>query len=191
MNRSWLMVWVLIAVALVGRAHAAECRGARFEERQTVDGTPLVLNGLGLREATILKVKVYVAALYAAQKTPDPATVLKLEAPVVLTLQFVRGVGRGDITKAFEEGFSKTDGGQKPELKARITLLNGWMTDVREGDRLTFVAHSGKGLTFSINGSDRGSVLGDEFSRAFLSIWLGAEPPNASLKAGLLGGSCG
>jgi Chalcone isomerase-like len=34
-------------------------------------------------------------------------------------------------------------------------------------------------------------VEGDDFARAFLAIWLGAKPPNPSLKAGLLGGACG
>ena len=29
------------------------------------------------------------------------------------------------------------------------------------------------------------------FAKAFLSIWLGVDPPNPELKAGLLGGTCG
>jgi len=34
------------------------------------------------------------------------------------------------------------------------------------------------------------TIKGDDFARAFLSIWLGTHPPNAGLKTGLLGGAC-
>jgi hypothetical protein len=43
----------------------------------------------------------------------------------------------------------------------------------------------------SVNGAVKGTITGDDFSRAFISIWLGNEPPNPELKAGLLGGPCG
>jgi hypothetical protein len=36
----------------------------------------------------------------------------------------------------------------------------------------------------------KGTLAGDDFSRALLSIWLGASPPNPELKSGLLGGTC-
>jgi chalcone isomerase-like protein len=41
-----------------------------------------------------------------------------------------------------------------------------------------------------VNGADKGSIEGQDFSRAFLAIWLGDAPPNPELKAGLLGGAC-
>ena len=37
----------------------------------------------------------------------------------------------------------------------------------------------------------QGTIKGDDFAKAFFSIWLGAKPPNPELKAGLLGGACG
>jgi hypothetical protein len=35
----------------------------------------------------------------------------------------------------------------------------------------------------------KGAVKDDDLAKAFLSIWLGADPPNPEIKGGLLGGS--
>ena len=43
----------------------------------------------------------------------------------------------------------------------------------------------------NVNGAVKGTIKGDDFAKAFLSIWLGGDPPNPEIKAGLLGGACG
>ena len=75
-------------------------------------------------------------------------------------------------------------------LGARVTMLNSWMSDVKTGQRLDFVRLPGTGMRVNVDGTVKGTITGDDFSRAFISIWLGAEPPNAQLKSGLLGGAC-
>jgi len=49
----------------------------------------LVLNGLGLRQATMMKVNVYVAALYVAQRSADANAILASNTPKDLIFQFV------------------------------------------------------------------------------------------------------
>ena len=68
-------------------------------------------------------------------------------------------------------------------------MLNGWMTDLKSGQQMTFVSRPGVGVEMGISGSVKGTVKGDDFAKAFLSIWLG-NPPNAEIKTGLLGGVC-
>jgi hypothetical protein len=46
-----------------------------------VDGATLRLNGLGLCEAALLKVHVYVAALYVANVSSDPQALLGSNTP--------------------------------------------------------------------------------------------------------------
>lgn len=70
-------------------------------------------------------------------------------------------------------------------------MLNGWMADVKTGERLTFTRKPGAGLTVDVNGAAKGTIKGDDFGKAFLSIWLGPDPPNPEIKAGMLGGACG
>ena len=55
---------------------------------------------------------------------------------------------------------------------------------------LAFANDPAKGVTAEINGDAVGAIEGADFALAFLSIWLGPEPPNEDLKSGLLGGAC-
>ncbi|TMH34194.1 MAG: hypothetical protein E6H66_10480 [Betaproteobacteria bacterium] len=56
---------------------------------------------------------------------------------------------------------------------------------------LQFVRDVGAGVQVDANGAVKGIIKGDDFAKAFLSIWLGPEPPNPEIKSGLLGGACG
>jgi hypothetical protein len=185
-------IWVgAVAVACAGVAHGKECKGVAFADQAQVDGSALTLNGLGLRQATIFKVNVYVGALYVAKTSSDANAILGANAPYELILHFVRDVGAGDIRKGWEEGFEKNAKAQLPALKDRIARLNGWMADVKSGQKLTFSFKPGAGVSVDVSGVAKGTIDGDDFGKAFLSIWLGGEPPNPELKSGLLGGACG
>ena len=191
-NMKRILIPAIVAAALTaGAAHGKECKGVTFPDQAQVEGSNLTLNGLGLRQATFLKVNVYVAALYVAKTSSDPAAILGSGAPSELILQFVRDVGADDLRKGWSEGFEKNSKGQLPALKDRIAMLNGWMADVKTGERLTFTNKPGAGVTVNVNGAVKGTIKGDDFAKAFLSIWLGADPPNPEIKAGMLGGACG
>ena len=182
---------VVVATMGASAVHAKDCKGVIFPDQAQVDGSNLTLNGLGLRQATAFKVNVYVAALYVAKTSTDPSALLGSNTPSELILQFVRNVGADDIRKGWSEGFEKNAKDQLPALKDRIATLNGWMGDVKTGERLTFVHKPGTGLQVDVNGTVKGTIKGDDFAKAFLSIWLGADPPNPEIKAGMLGGACG
>ncbi len=51
---------------------------------------------------------------------------------------------------------------------------------------IDFLPGSGTRITF--NGAVRGTIAGEDFSRALLRIWLGENPADADLKKALLGG---
>ena len=191
MQRTSLIMLVGMLAALgVETAVAKECHGINFPEQTQVQASPLMLNGLGLRQATMLKVNVYVAALYVAQKSTDANAILASNTPKKLVLHFVRDVDGADLKKAWEEGFENNAKAQLPALKARIEKLKGWMADMKSGQQLAFTHTPGAGIEVDVNGAVQGTVEGDDFARAFLAIWLGAKPPNPGLKAGLLGGAC-
>jgi len=191
MKRTLLLVVVgVITMSAVGVVHSKECIGVNFPDHVQVEGSPLVLNGLGLRQATILKVNVYVAALYTAKATSDPNAILGSDTAKQLVLQFVRNVEAADLKKAWEEGFAVNATAQLPALKERVETLKGWMADMKTGERLTFTHKPGGGIQVDVGGAAKGTIKGDDFARAFLSIWLGTHPPNAGLKTGLLGGAC-
>jgi hypothetical protein len=186
----WAFAFVLtsLIVAHGSIAQAKECRDIQFPEQTQVGAHQLVLNGLGVRKATFLKVNVYVAALYVSQPSRDAKALLDSTDPQQLTLHFVRNVSRDQLTDAWREGFEKAAKAQLAALNARIDRLNAWMSDMKTGQRLTFTRSAGS-IQVDVNGAAKGSIEGEDFSRAFLAIWLG-DPPNPELKEGLLGGKC-
>ena len=80
----------------------------------------MTLNGLGLRQATALRVNVYVAGLYVTKPSADPDAILGAPAAKQLVLHFVRNVGRSDLNKAWEEGFEANAKEQLAALKGRM-----------------------------------------------------------------------
>ena len=130
----------------VGTAHSKECLKVNFPDQTVVDGSPLVLNGLGLRQATALRVNVYVAALYVTKSSTDSDAILAAPPPKQLTLHFVRGVGRSDLNKAWDEGFEANAKGQVTALKERIEKLKTLMTDMKSGEQLSFIQRPGKSV---------------------------------------------
>ena len=189
---SWLFGLVSVLTAFgMGVAHGKDCQGVSFPEQAQVDGSTLKLNGLGLRQATFLKVNVYVAALYVAHVSSDAQTLLGSNTPKELILHFLHSASDDELKKAWEAGFEHNAKAQLPALQQRIDMLKNWMADMKSGQRLTFIHKPGAGIQVDVNGTVKGTIQGDDFATAFLSIWLGPHPPNADLKSGLLGGACG
>jgi Chalcone isomerase-like len=189
-TRISLLLSLLLATG-TSAAQEATCFGISFPRHLQVSGSDLTLNGLGVRKATFLKVNVYVAALYVVQPAHDPKPLMESDTPQQLTLQFVRNVGVDDLRKAFVEGFERGDAGQSAALQERVAKLNAWMSDMKSGQRLSFVRLPHSGVQVVVNEVKKGLIEGDDFARALITIWLGATPPNPELKSGLLGGECG
>ena len=186
-------IWLIGVIAALGAgiAHGKECKSVTFPEQAQVEGSALTLNGLGLHQATMLKIDAYVAALYVAKTTGDANAILDSDSPYVLILQVLRDVGAKDISKGWSEGFARNAKAQLPALKDRIAMLNGWMADLKTGQQMTYSFKPGAGLQVKVNGTAKGTIPGDDFGKAFLSISLGTNAKDQSLKAGLLGGACG
>ena len=55
------------------------------------------------------------------------------------------------------------------------------MADMQSGQRLPSLHTPGAGLQVEVNGTVQGTIPGEDFATACLSIWLGAHPPNPGL----------
>ena len=161
--------------------------GVNLSDTSKVGETNLVLNGVGVRKATWFRVKVYVAGLYLTSKEQQPRAILESSSPKRLVMHFVRGVEADKLTNGWTEGFEKNVTDLTP-LKDRLNQFNSYMSDIQEGEviDLTFQA-DGVGVSFA--GALKGTIPGQDFAQALLSVWLGPKPPNEDLKEGLLGKS--
>lgn len=178
---------LLLLLLLARPAAAAELAGVTMPDVVSVGKWRLVLNGLGLREATIFRIDVYVAGLYLPERTHDPDAILREPGPKRLMMRMVRNVHRSYIAKAWSEGIRKGAEQDYPALEERVYQLNAYVTDLKVGDTVTLTQRPGEGVILEINGATLTTIPGDDFARALWKIWLGHRPPNAGLKRGLLG----
>jgi hypothetical protein len=183
----------LIAASLLLTAEAAqarECEGVAFPDTIVVDQKKLLLNGIGVREATVFNVNVYIAGLYVETRSKDGAQIAAADQIKRMQLVFVRDVSRADMTEAIESGFKKAAGVDFAKLSARVEKLKTLLPEFKKTETLTLTYRPSKGLDVTAPGR-RGSIEGADFARTLWLIWLGAHPPNEGLKRGLLGGACG
>lgn len=181
---------VLLAAWLVAAApQAAEVAGVRIDDKAQVGGQELVLNGAGLR--TKFFIKVYVGALYVAQKTNSPAAILDNPAPRRMVLRMLREMDADSLYGALDEGLrNNLSAAELAELKPQADQLGAIMKSigtVKEGDGIA-IDFGAAGIEVGLNGKPRGKVDGTAFGKALLKVWLGDQPADASLKKALLGG---
>ena len=167
-------------------AHAESLAGVRFSDEVNVGSQSLKLNGLGLREATIFRVDVYVAGLYLAESETNPKKILSSKDAKHLRIVFVRAVSGDDLDAACDAGFRANCKDIGP-LKDRIAKLKQFLGDFRRKDVIAMTFEE-KRVVLVWNDKKRCVIEGGDFSRALLSIWIG-NTPYAGLKRGLLGGS--
>ena len=184
--------FICIAFALIfgvfspTSAPAAELAGVKFAEKIEVKSQPLVLNGLGLRTATFLSIKVYVAALYLENKSSSAQDILTSKERKQVVLHFVRSVSASKLQTAWRDGFA-ANVPQAGKLAAQVEELCNAMADVEDGDVLTFDIGKDE-VVVTRNKKLVGTISGAEFAQNLLAVWIGSSPPNEGLKNGLLGG---
>ena len=180
----------LLLTLTMAVAHGKECKSVNFPDHVQVGGSDLTLNGLGLQKATFFRVDVYVAALYVAATSSDPNSLINSDGPQELIVHFLRSVGVEDVRRQFSRDFAHVVPDRPISLMQRVATLNSWLSDVKRNEQLTFIRQPGAGVQVIVNGVVKGTIPGDDFSRVFTSIWLGAAPPSPELRTGLLGGKC-
>ena len=176
---------VLITLVALSPARAATLAEVSLPDDATVGDKTVVLNGLGLRTATLLKVKVYVIGLYLESKSSDPQAIIESGENKRIAMHFVHKVTakelRGGWTEGFEDNTKDVAG-----IKDEIAKFNASMRDVKKGDSIV-LDFSGDTVDVLINDTRIDSVTGKAFQQAALAIWLGPKPPNDALKQGILG----
>lgn len=190
-TRSWQLALASLASCAsslsAAPAAAREYAGVRFADSVDVAGTTLKLNGLGLREATVFDVDVFVAALYVQHTSSDAKTLLARDEPARVVLHFVRDTGASTIADEMDAAYRANT----PKLSAKKKQqLFGWLQDMAVGQAIIFTYAPGKGLEVRVAGNFKGTIPGAEFASATLGVLIGATVADDDLRAGMLGGRC-
>ena len=182
-----LIAALMMAVTL--GVKAATLAGVTVPDTAQVAGTPLVLNGVGLRTATIFSVKVYVGALYLPQKTSDPQAVVSHVGPDRVLMQMIYAVSKDDFSDHWLDDFKNNNPDSYDALHDRVLQFIAYFGDSKQGDVITMDYIPGQGTQVSWNGALRGNIPGEDFHKALLNCYMGPKPPTKDLQAGMLGKS--
>ncbi|MEW6077920.1 MAG: chalcone isomerase family protein [Thermodesulfobacteriota bacterium] len=179
------VTWAIILSAATG-LYGAQVNGADFEKEVYVSQKRLTLRGVGLLRYLAV-IKAYAGAFYLEEGLP-PASALE-NVTRRLELHYFHAIPAEDFATATTTMIEKN---VTPEQFARLApfvdRMNALYRDVAPGDRYTatYIPESGTELAF--NGQALGTVPGADFSHAFFSIWIGANPIDKGFRNDLLKG---
>lgn len=179
---------LLALLTLASTTQAAVWKDVTLPDSVTVDGKNLILNGIGVREATFLKVKVYVAGLYLPKKTDKDTEILASADPKVMEMTFVREVDEKKIRDTWSDALNDNCTDHCAEVDKSKAEFLALFPAVKKGDRLRYVFTSA-GVEVLVNGTSKGKIASGALAQTLLHVWFGPNPPNESLKKGLLGKS--
>ena len=169
-------------------APAAEVGGVKVDDKITLGGQELTLNGAGIR--TKFMVKVYVGSLYVPAKVTTAAAVYA-KAPRRVQLNMLRDVTSDQMVDALVDGVKQANSAADvTAVKAQTDELASVMKSIgqlKEGNVLTFDFIDGA-TKVGLNGVAKGSIAGEAFNKALLNAWLGDNAVQSDLKKAMLGG---
>jgi hypothetical protein len=184
---------VVVAAFLIGfspYARAEDVAEPRTGVRFPSNVGDMSLLGVGLRTKTILKVKVYAVALYAADAAL--AGPLKGKAAPALAhemvwgdfakevhLHLVRDVSSSQMQEAIREALEHAD-------KARVDAFVSYFGDIKTGEEYVLRWVPGGTLETIAKGTPRPPIADKNFAAAVFGIWLGDEPIQEDIKRDLV-----
>jgi len=186
-----------LLLGLAGAPHLAaaatvDLAGVKLAERQTVAGSPLVLNGAGIRYRAVFQ--VYTAGLYLTAKADKPEDVLAMPGPKRLAITMLRDIDSGELGKLFARGMEDNmDRSAFSRLipgVLRMSQVFSTHKQLKAGETFVIDWVPGTGTVLTIKGKVEGEPFKEpEFFNALMRIWLGNKPADWALKEALLGQS--
>jgi hypothetical protein len=193
LRRPLVTASLLLGLALtpmLSTAATVELAGVKLEDRATVAGAPLVLNGAGIRYKAVFK--VYTAGLYLSTKADTPEAVLAAPGPKRLAITMLRDIDSGELGKLFSRGMEDNmDRAAFSKLIPGVLRMSQVFSDhkqLKEGETFVIDWVPGTGTVLTVKGVAQGEPFKEpEFFNALMRIWLGKKPADFRLKEALLG----
>lgn len=180
---------ILFFGLLCGLVQAAEVGGISIDDKVQPGGggATLVLNGAGVREKFFMD--IYVGALYLPAKSASAAEILTGPGPKRVAMHFLyKEVDKEKLIDGWNEGFENNQStADLDKFSERLNAFNALFQTVHAGDVIVLDYIPGTGTSVAINGVKKGTIPGEDFNRALLSVWLGDKPADDGLKGAMLG----
>lgn len=157
--------------------------GINFADTAIVEGKNLVLNGVGIRKATFLKIKVYYGGLYLEQKSKE-INFINTSSPKQIIMNFVREVTAKQLKETWIEGLERANANHAA-LMPSMNQLATYLVDVKKNDSIV-VQFLTDGVVLTIKGNTTPKIGNADFAKGLLNVWF-TKPQDENLRDGLLG----
>jgi long-chain acyl-CoA synthetase len=182
------LAWMTM-LALAASAAAVEVDGIRVDDKVSVGGQDLMLNGAGLRKRAIFK--VYIGCLYLPAKAGTIQDVLAKE-PRRIQLNVLRNLSSDQLITALVDGLKQNLPAAEVRSLSRETgelaAIMKSFGEAKEGSVVTIDFVDGT-TQVGLDGTVKGSIAGAAFNEALTKIWIGDHPVQDDLKKAMLGGA--
>ncbi len=183
-----VLAGLLVSISVL--AAPTEIAGVRLEDPIDLRGTPIQLNGAGIRYKVIFK--VYVAGLYLGRKAATAQEAYAVPGPKRLSITLLRDIDSDTLNKSITEAFENNT---PPDEIARFTpgvsrirQAFAEQKKLHAGDNFTIDGIPDSGTILSIKGVQQGEPMkGADLFNALIRAWLGPKPADLKLKDALLG----
>ena len=165
---------------------SAELDGKKLDDQIQIAGKSLLLNGLGYRKATFLKIKAYLGGLYLEEKSQESEKILNSKQIKRMRLLFVRDVSAEKIRNTWKDFYDENCEDSCEKLKPHLIALSEYLQDVKDGSVMDYTFFPDR-LEVRTDSKTKIEIKNTEFSKLVLSTWIGKKPVMESLKAQLLG----
>lgn len=182
------IAFLMAAMLLAAPVLAVDVAGVKLDDKASLGGQELVLNGAGIR--TKMMFKVYVGSLWVPAKATTTAAALA-KSPRRVQLNMLRDVSADQMIDALADGVKQGNSAAdaaavKAQTDQLATILKS-AGQLKEGNVLTFDYVDGA-TAVVLNGAVKGTIPGEAFNKALLNAWLGDNPVQPDLKKAMLGG---
>lgn len=178
------------AIALPTTASAAECAGVTYPDTTIVDGKTLVLNGMGIRTATVFNVNVYMAGAYVTKRSNSSKELLDLSKPIKVVLTFMRNVSKNKVVGAYQENLDRAPDGVRENITKDYQNIMEKLQSVKSGDTHVFTYIPGTGLQIETIGKLRTTITNPTMIEYFLGLYIGPNPNYPKMRDGIVNGEC-
>lgn len=171
-------------------ANTVELAGVTLDERVTVAGKPLQLNGAGIRYKAVFK--VYTAGLYLEKRATTPEQVWDQPGHKRMTITMLRDIDSAELGKLFSRGMEDNmEKGSFAKLIPGVMRMSQVFSKhkvLKAGETFVLDWVPGTGTVLTVKGVPENEAFKEpEFFEALMRIWLGPKPADWQLKDALLG----
>jgi len=185
-----LALAALLTLPAAASAAPVELAGVKLDDKTTLAGKTLVLNGAGIRYKAVFK--VYAAGLYLEKKAETPDGVLDQPGPKRMSITMLRDIDSAELGKLFSRGMEDNmEKGAFSRLVPGVMRMSQVFSNhktLKTGESFIIDWVPGTGTVLTVKGKVEGEAFKEpEFFDALMRIWLGPKPADWQLKESLLG----